>query len=205
MNFLDIASIVVLIAYGRSGYKKGFITVTCDLIAFLGGILVALKFASTAGMFIESQLGVNETLAALIGFALIWVCIFAVVGFFGGGLNKMLSVSVLKPINRIGGLFLGVIKGMVVILPGLLILVFINAPIVSESTLISPIRYDLLHLMDRFVSQATQVIPETQFEQQRRADDDAYINNDYAGDDTDMDIEIPPHIKEILSKYDDFK
>lgn len=205
MNFLDIASIVVLIAYGRSGYKKGFVTVTCDLIAFLGGILVALKFASSAGMFIESQLGVNETLAALIGFALIWVCIFSVVGFFGGSLNKMLSVSVLKPINRMGGLVLGVIKGMVVILPGLLILVFLNAPIVSESTLISPIQYDLLHLMDRFVNQATQVIPETQFEQQTQADNDVYINNGYVVDDDASDIAIPPHIKEILSKYDDFK
>lgn len=150
MNIVDIGILIILIYQGWMGLYHGFIRIFFELAAFLVGILAGLKYNDAIGVFLELQFNISVTAARLAAFALIWVFIFAFVTILGILISKLINATFLGPLNRIGGLAAGLLKGCLFVLPIILPLIYFNTELANNSYIIQQAMPVLKPLLTEF-------------------------------------------------------
>ena len=73
-----------------------------------------------------------------ISFVSIWAGIFIVVSFVGFLVGHLFDHTMFSPLNRIGGFFLGVSKGVIFLIPLLMLLVYFDVKAVDHSMFTRP-------------------------------------------------------------------
>lgn len=112
MNWLDLALLAVWIILVLIGLWKGLIKTLFPLIGIILGIFLAGQFhTSLAGelTFIES-----ENISRIAAFAIIFVAVLIGVSILGAFLRKSLQTLALGWVDRIGGIFGGLVIGWAV-------------------------------------------------------------------------------------------
>lgn len=110
MNFLDII-ILILLAWGAyTGFRKGFVIELATLAALILGIYLAINFSWYAAGFLADNFSLGDKAISIIAFVLTFVVVVLVVHLIGKIIEKFINLILLGFLNRLAGLFFGIIK-----------------------------------------------------------------------------------------------
>lgn len=159
MVYVEILIILVIIAYGWSGFRRGFVSQIFDLFSMLISLFIALRFFESAAVLVE-RWGVAENIAKPIGFFILWVLgqlIFylIILLFFKYLMPRSLDSA---PWNRYLGIIVGSIKGLVVV--SIILMLFFILPItpkVKDSIIKYPISSFLIRSSSKIEKQMEKV------------------------------------------------
>ncbi|PZC48202.1 MAG: membrane protein required for colicin V production [Chloroflexi bacterium] len=115
MNWLDIVIIVFITVATFSGWRMGIIKGVATLVGMIAGVYLASVYhtqaADAVGAIVE-----NETLATVLGYALIFVIIMMVAFAAGSVLKKMLSLVLLGWVDTLAGAGAGFLVAVIILL-----------------------------------------------------------------------------------------
>ncbi len=119
MNILDIIIILCFIPILIGGYKKGFINQAISIIALLLGTWIASAFAGKVGAWFLPMMEGNcdnpQGMAYLAGFAITLVIVMLVVLLLGKIIEKLLAIVIPDIVNKILGLALAAVNGVLLV------------------------------------------------------------------------------------------
>ncbi len=135
MNFIDLLVFLWALTIGVRGYRRGMVQEGIEAVSALGGLAVAYYVRSDWGRALAISVGISESIAR----GLVFILTAFVIASVGFGLAGWLSDRVPRDgpwaaADGIGGLILGVAKGVVYSGLALVLLSQIPLGIVSEWT-----------------------------------------------------------------------
>jgi len=100
---LDII-VVLVVAFGfYAGYSRGLIKTVFDTLSLIIGILAAMKLSPIAINLLEGMLNVNPSITYLIGIALTFIIVMALVRFVGRKLEDVFEAANIDILNKVAG------------------------------------------------------------------------------------------------------
>jgi len=111
VNLIDIIFLVPLMLFAWSGYKKGLIIEAATLAALILGLYFSIYFSDIAANLLNKNFNIEPKYVGAIAFVLTFVAVVFGVIAMGKMLEKIIKVLFLDFINKIGGLFFGILKG----------------------------------------------------------------------------------------------
>ena len=112
MNLLDIVVLALVILLGLKGLMRGLIKEVFGLVSIVGGVFFASRFADAFGAYIHAAFFPieNEGVRSLVGFVILFAVIWAAVQLAGTLLAKIIKISGLGFVDRLGGMAVGSAK-----------------------------------------------------------------------------------------------
>lgn len=101
--FLDVFFVVFLGVSFYWGYQKGIIYSIFSLLAYIIGVVFALKFSSFAVKIIHGALNTSHKTTAILAFLLVFIVVVLLVRFIAWGLEQILKSFSLNAVNQITG------------------------------------------------------------------------------------------------------
>lgn len=119
MSVFDISLIVIIIGFAITGFRLGFIHTLGSVIGTILGVYLASRYYEPMATFIVNHTGWGGNVPRVIMFILAFVLINRFVGFIFWLLDKIFGLITKLPfissINRLLGLFLGILEGVITI------------------------------------------------------------------------------------------
>jgi len=112
INLLDIVVLALVVLLGLKGLIRGLIKEVFGLVSVVGGVFFASRFADAFGTYIHSGFFPieNAGVRSLVGFVILFALIWAAVQLAGTILAKMMKVSGLGFVDKLGGMAVGSAK-----------------------------------------------------------------------------------------------
>jgi membrane protein required for colicin V production len=133
MNTLDIA-IIVAVGFGvMAGLGRGLLQMAVSLIALAGGIYFAYLYYPAVRDFTLKHVSVTPTVAAVIGYAVVFFVVAIIVHSAGAVLMRLVRTVNLGWIDRLAG---GVAGGAIILAVVGLILMLMAAMLPADSALL---------------------------------------------------------------------
>ena len=108
VNWLDIVIIVVVATAAFSGWRVGSVKAMVTFVGMVAGVYLASVFHSQAGDAVGAVVE-NETLAAWLGYAVVFVIVMGAAFAAGAVIRKMLSMALLGWADRLAGATAGLV------------------------------------------------------------------------------------------------
>jgi membrane protein required for colicin V production len=129
LGVIDIIILVVLVIFFVWGLKRGFIRQVLEIVgiiaAFIGAFYLAHRFAG----YLDTKLDLPYQVTLVISAIAIFIGILIVFHFLGLFLQKVTSITLLAPLDRIGGGLFGAFKGVLLVSLVLVILLHLPLPV----------------------------------------------------------------------------
>jgi len=122
VNFLDLIFLILMTWSGWNGFKKGFIIEVFGFLALFIGLYAGILFSDFLSRIIIEDFGSDSEYVPLISFTIIFLAVGAMVYFAGKAIEKVVKIVRLSPLNKIAGLFFGVLKMMFYLGAGLILM-----------------------------------------------------------------------------------
>lgn len=122
-NYIDLIIIATLIYFALEAFRHGFWVILSDFLAFLGSLILSLRFYGPVSEFLKLNFSLNLSVSKAIGFLIAAIVFEAILGFMFAYLIHKLPEKIKK--HKINN-FLGVIPGIgegIILVAALLILV----------------------------------------------------------------------------------
>lgn len=132
MNWLDLVLVVIMLWAVRSSLEAGLIQELFTLLGLVAGILVAGRLYAPIARALSGQ--VPREVANAATFLAILVAVWFVVGLLGRLARQMARKMLLGWADRLGGVFFGLLKGLVLV--EILLVVLARFPIFDTEDLI---------------------------------------------------------------------
>lgn len=147
MNLIDLFIVVLLIWAGWTGFKKGLVISLFTLFALFLGLYAGIHFSDFATNLLRENMSVSSDYLPIIAFTVTFLAVGAMVFFGGKALEKVVKIVQLSMLNKLLGLFLGIVK-MVFFIGGFIIIAdsfiekndLVNEKVKDESLLFFPIK-----------------------------------------------------------------
>lgn len=112
INIFDICVGALVLMLGIKGIMHGLIREIFGLIGLIGGIIIASRFVNEAGKFISDKIYKldNDSLVHFVGFLSILIVFWVISLAIGAFLSKLINLSGLGFLNKIGGFVMGSAK-----------------------------------------------------------------------------------------------
>lgn len=110
MNFIDILILVPLVYAGYKGFKHGLIIEVFTLLALFVGLYAGIHFSDFMANFLKNSFSWDSEYLPIIAFTLVFLGVGAMVFFAGKAIEQMVRVVNLTPLNKLFGVFFGVLK-----------------------------------------------------------------------------------------------
>ena len=109
VTWFDIIIIALVLMLGVKGIINGLIKETFGLIGLIGGLVVASRFSDVAEGFISKNIYKfeNASLLQFVAFIGLWLVFWLICLLVGKFLSKIVSVSGLGFLDRLGGFVMG--------------------------------------------------------------------------------------------------
>jgi colicin V production protein len=109
VTWFDIIIIALVLMLGVKGIINGLIKETFGLIGLIGGLVVASRFSDVAEGFISKNIYKfeNASLLQFVAFIGLWLVFWLVCLLVGKFLSRIVSVSGLGFLDRLGGFVMG--------------------------------------------------------------------------------------------------
>jgi uncharacterized protein YkwD/uncharacterized membrane protein required for colicin V production len=160
LNWLDLIIVLLVASYALVGWKTGFVMLMLNLIGLVFSIVAALLLYSYVSPLFRGMMpqpGMSNVIAFLVLLILINTLAAIALQRFGRRLPRRMMRS---RTNRVFGLVLGSIKGVVVCAVALLVLASLPMGVDKQTIEGSAIGAPLLRVGTRAERVATSVIPE---------------------------------------------
>jgi membrane protein required for colicin V production len=115
MNGVDIALSVLLAVCALRGYWRGFFRESFGLLALVGGVAAAVRFATLGASLLQQYVRLPAVVDAGLAFVLIFIIVHTMVNLIGVLLDRLTAALFLRGINRLAGAVLGAGKGAAVL------------------------------------------------------------------------------------------
>lgn len=151
MNFLDLIFLILIVWSGWNGFKKGFIIEVFGFLALFIGLYAGILFSDFLSRVIIEDFGSDSEYVPIISFTIIFLAVGAMVYFAGKAIEKVVKVVRLSPLNKVAGLFFGVLKMVFYLGAGLILMESYDerADFISEETKDGSLLYHPLKDMTR--------------------------------------------------------
>lgn len=112
MNLLDIVVLALVALLGLKGLVRGLIKEVFGLVSIVGGVFFASRFAEELGSYIHTTFFPieNAGVQSLVGFVILFALLWAGIQLVGTILAKMVKISGLGFLDRLGGMAVGSAK-----------------------------------------------------------------------------------------------
>ena len=145
VNYVDVL-ILVPVAYGAfRGFHQGLLMEVSTLFALILGVVVALRFAGDVEGVLRDFVVLSEPYSYYAAFAVTFLLVIVVINLLGKFLTRLVDAVSLGLFNKVFGILLGMLKGVLVVCVVLFVVNaldrkydFIPAKTKSESLLYSP-------------------------------------------------------------------
>lgn len=115
----DMVLLLVLAGFALTGFWFGLIHMLGSLVGLVVASIVAGRYFEVISMKLSFLFGSQQNLGRIIVFILIFLIITRLVGFVFWLINRFFNIIAflpfLKTANRLGGLIIGVIEGIVLV------------------------------------------------------------------------------------------
>jgi len=139
-HLIDIFFILLGCYFVIRGCFRGFVGEVLTLVGFFLSIYVSFKFSGKFGDVIGAFTGINESVSQLAAIILVWVFISIIVAVIRTIVKSLLSAISLSGIDRLLGIFSGLLKTFVavyvVLIGGLLLAPVVEPTWMTESDVI---------------------------------------------------------------------
>lgn len=114
MNYIDIIIISVILFFVLKGILKGFVRELMGILSFVVSFAVALSQMKNAANFLDNYIE-NYWISLIIGYIAVFLIVFIILHIIAGAIHKLLKISSLGWLNRIGGAVFGLFfSGMLI-------------------------------------------------------------------------------------------
>lgn len=127
MGIIAIVITIVLIIFFFWGVKRGLIRQVLAILGIIAAFIGAFYLAHQLTGYLDTRLDLPYRVTLVISAIAIFIGILVAFHFLGLLLQKVTSITVLGPVDRIGGGLLGVLKG--VLLVSLVLVLLVNLPL----------------------------------------------------------------------------
>ena len=114
MNFLDLIIGIPILLMAIGGFRRGLIKEVAALAALILGIYFAIYFSDVTAKFLIEHFNIGHRYVFIVAFIITFIGVVLVVSLIGRLLNKVASLAMLGPVNKILGLVFGLLKGIVI-------------------------------------------------------------------------------------------
>lgn len=121
MNWLDILILLVITLSVVSGFTQGFVRIGIGFGALVSGFLLASWFYGLPAAWFADYFS-SRSFANIAGFVLIFAGVMILGALLASALSRVLKIAGLSWADRLFGAGLGFIRGLVVVVIGLMIL-----------------------------------------------------------------------------------
>ncbi|MDP2638415.1 MAG: CvpA family protein [Candidatus Levybacteria bacterium] len=127
LNWIDYVILIILLFYVYEGYSSGFIAAIFDLGNFILSFLVGLRFYGIIAGVLVDKFSIPQGFSDAIGFFATTFLVEIIIGFL---IRKFLIFNppIFKRINKIFGIFPGILSGAVLISFILILIVAFPVP-----------------------------------------------------------------------------
>ena len=130
-SWVDIVVFLFLILFSLRGYKRGLSGEIFRSVGFLLAFMLAYQFFGTGAVYLQKIMPVPDSIAALLAYVIIFFLVYLGCYFVRIIIQKLMNVSFIAGLDKGGGLFVGIIKGLcflsvIFVLLGMLKIEFIN-------------------------------------------------------------------------------
>ena len=110
--WIDIAVVALTLILGVNGIINGLIKELFGLIGLIGGLVIATRFSDVAEKFINENIYKfdNGSMLQFVAFVSLWIVFWLICLLIGKFLAKMLALSGLGFLDRLGGFVVGSAK-----------------------------------------------------------------------------------------------
>jgi len=112
VNIVDLILLVLLSLFALRGYFKGLFRETFSLLGLFAGFLVAARYDEPAAAFFAAAWKVSSIVLRAGAFAALFFVTYFSLNLVGWMLHRSASFLFLQGINRIGGVVVGMGKGV---------------------------------------------------------------------------------------------
>ena len=114
MNYIDIIILVLLVAFGIGGLRKGIITETATLLGLGLGLYGAFHFSDFTAEQLVKYVEIDPKYMNVISFAVTFIIVAVLVFLLGRLVAKLVKAINLGFIDRLGGFLIGIAKGVLI-------------------------------------------------------------------------------------------
>ena len=101
---IDIVLAIPIIWGAIRGFRRGLILEVTSLVALFLGAYAALFFSDVAAQWLDARFAIGEAYIGLVSFAVTFIAVAVGVHLLGRLLEKIVDITALKPLDRMGGL-----------------------------------------------------------------------------------------------------
>lgn len=111
MSLLDLFLILPIIYGAYKGYQTGLIVQITTITSLLLGIYIAVKFSDLTADWLTDNYGMEpSSMLPFIAFFLTFLAVAVGIYFLGKIISAGVKPTLLSPVNRFGGLGIGIVK-----------------------------------------------------------------------------------------------
>lgn len=111
MNFVDILIWAVLLLFVIKGFLKGFLKEACSLLGLLAGGWAAFRYDGFLAEAIRPFINLPHGIGLVLSFIIIFLLMGLLFYLFGHLLTVVCKIMLLGWLNRVGGVFFGLLEG----------------------------------------------------------------------------------------------
>ncbi|MBT6120850.1 CvpA family protein [bacterium] len=152
MNFIDIGILIVITYNAVTGLRRGFARIIFNLIALFLGVTLGMTNYKFAAEYIHVFTGIEAPWVYYLGFAVVWGVVFIAVTLLGKFVEKVLKITFLGPLNTLGGFAFGIVKGVLILLPFLVPMIYFKTQPAEQSLLIQPFKPLIAFLLNNVIN-----------------------------------------------------
>ena len=115
MNLVDILIWIALLTFAVKGFMKGLVREVCCILGLVIGGWVAFAYCGPVAAAVGSHIHLPRLVLPALAFGLIFVTIGLFFFFLGYVLTTFFKIILLGTVNRMAGLFLGLLEGALVL------------------------------------------------------------------------------------------
>ena len=128
MNLIDLTIIVFVLTASIRGFSKGIISEIIGLLSLITGAYIAIHFSEYFIEYLIKMFNVNEGIAQIISFTMVFISVFILLKMLGALLYKFTNALALGFLNKIAGFIFAGVK--VFFLFGLILILEKNISII---------------------------------------------------------------------------
>lgn len=103
--FIDLIFLGMLAMAFFKGIKNGLIVAVFSIVAWIVGIIVALKFADVAASYLKGTFDMSPRNLYIVSFVLLFILVTILINLGAKLIEKAAEMVLLGWVNRIGGIF----------------------------------------------------------------------------------------------------
>lgn len=124
MNYIDILLLIPLLYGAYKGFSKGLIIEVATFLGLVLGVYVAIKFSGYTEVLLRDFLDLNSKYLSYIALSVTFLLVVIAIHILGKMLTKLIDLISLGLINKLLGIWLGLMKYFIVLC---VILLLVNA------------------------------------------------------------------------------